>query len=345
MKFDTIIIGGGQAGLAMGYALSKRKESYIIIDENEDVGTSWRDRYDSLTLFTPRKYNQLFNISLNGNPNTFPTKDEIALYLKDFQQNHELPIILNQKVIKLKRENKEWYRVITQSHSYLAKNVVIATGAFHTPFIPRIHDSSIEQMMHISEYRNPEQIANNKVLIVGAGNSGIQVAAELTKSHQVYLSKSKMLKRLPPEIAGKSLFWWMEIFGVMKADTNSFVGKILKKNDPLIGEDLKTVKNAVRIMNRLEKIKDGFAHFHNGDKFTVDTVIWATGYRNDYSWVEVEGVIDQEGIPIHKSGVSNERGIYFIGLSWQRNRGSALLKGISNDAHVIADVMTQKKKV
>ncbi|GAK12455.1 NAD(P)/FAD-dependent oxidoreductase [Geomicrobium sp. JCM 19039] len=340
--FQTIIIGGGQAGLAMGYALKDQGVSILIIDENDAIGAAWKMRYESLTLFTPKKYSQLFDFPLKGNPNAYPSKDEIVDYLNDFQRNYELPVLLQQKVIHVNKEKDGLYSVHTLTSSYKATHLVVATGAFQRPFTPEIHDHSVEQMLHASTYKNPKQIQGNKVLIVGAGNSGVQIASELSKTHQVILSASKPIKRLPQRISGKSLFWWMDVLKINNVSPKSSLGKLLMRNEPLIGDDYKTVKETVTIKGRLTEFRNGKAYYQSGEVDEVDVVIWATGYRNDYSWLNVEGVLDQEGHAIHEKGVTPEKGIYFIGLSWQTHRGSALLKGVSFDATSLANIIKQE---
>ena len=338
---DVIIIGGGQAGLAMGYALKQHKISFIILDENSETGKSWEKRYDSLRLFTPRNYSQLHDFTFEGDPNGFPHKGEVVSYLQKFKSVNNLPVIHNQKVIKLSKESNQKFRVITQVQSYTARYVVVATGAFHHPFTPPIHDGSIPFMIHASDYQNPAQIPKGDVLIIGAGNTGVQIAAELSGTHTVTLSKSKSINRIPQRIAGKSLFWWFETLGVSKANPDSLVGKFIQKRDPIIGDDYKTVKKYVEVVSRVEAVKEGIASFQDSPSKKVKSIIWATGYRNNYSWIDIEGVLNDGGKPIHQFGVTNVQGLYFLGLSWQSKRSSALIYGVSDDANAIAEKIMQ----
>ncbi|QDI93133.1 NAD(P)-binding domain-containing protein [Salicibibacter cibarius] len=335
-NYDVVVIGGGQAGLAMAFALKQRNVSFIVLDENEHIGDSWRKRYESLSLFTPRNYSQLHQFPFQGDPNGFPHKDEVATYLSDFQAENGLPIMHKQKVIKLSQEDCQKFLVITQNERYTAKHVVVATGAFHHPFIPKIHDNSIPFMIHASDYQNPSQIPKGEVLIIGAGNTGIQIAAELCKTHTVLLAKSKPIKRLPQSIAGKSLFWWFEFLWLSKAKPDSMLGKFLQKRDPIIGNNYKIVKKHVEILGRVKSVNDGQAYFQGSYPRKVSSIIWATGYRNDYSWIDIDGVLNKHGKPIHRCGITNIKGLYFIGLSWQSKRSSALIYGVSNDANRIA---------
>lgn len=342
MQYDVIIVGGGQAGLAMGYALKKKNKCFAILDENETTGESWRQRYDSLQLFTPRNYSQLHGFIFNGEPTGFPNKNEVVNYLKCFKEENELPVIYNQKVIELSQEDDQKFLVISQNQRYAAKHVIVATGAFHHPFIPNIHDHSIPFMIHASDYKNSVQIPKGEILIVGAGNTGIQIAAELSRTHSVLLAKSKPIKRVPQKIAGKSLFWWFEFLSLSKAKPDSILGNFLQKKDPIIGDDYKIVKKNVGIYSRVKNVNDGQAHFEGlSAPKKVSSIIWATGYRNDYSWINIDGVINKYGKPIHRYGITNIKGLYFIGLSWQSKRSSALIYGVGEDAIRIAEKIVQ----
>lgn len=341
MEYDVIIVGGGQAGLAMGYALKKKNKHFTILDENESTGESWRQRYDSLQLFTPRNYSQLHGFLFEGERDGFPQKDEVVDYLKSFKEENDLPVIYNQKVIELSQKDDQNFLVITQNKRYVTKHVVVASGAFHHSFIPKIHDNSIPFMIHASEYKNPLQIPEGKVLIVGGGNTGIQIAAELSQTHTVLLAKSKPIKMLPRRIAGKSLFWWFELLRLSKAKPDSRLGKFLQKRDPIIGNDYGIVKKHVEILGRVKRVSDGQAYFQGSSPKRVFSIIWATGYRNDYSWIDIDGIINEYGKPIHRDGITNKKGLYFIGLSWQSKRSSALIYGVSEDANRIAKKIVQ----
>lgn len=340
---DVVIIGGGQAGLAMGFALKQHNISFIILDENDETGAAWKKRYDSLRLFTPRNYSQLHNFPFEGDPNGFPHKDEVVSYLQKFKSVNNLPVIYNQKVINLSKENNQQFRIVTQNQCYTACYVVVATGAFYHPFIPQIYDDSIPFMIHASNYQNPQQVPKGDVLIVGAGNTGIQIAAELSGTHEVTLSKSKSIRRIPQRIAGKSLFWWLETLGVSRVKPDSLAGKFIQKRDPIIGDDYETVKKHVEVVSRVEVIKDGTATFQDSFSKNVKSIIWATGYRNGYSWIDIKGVLNDRGRPIHKFGVTNVQGLFFLGLSWQSKRSSALIYGVSDDANTITEKITGGK--
>ncbi|WP_055736580.1 MULTISPECIES: flavin-containing monooxygenase [Bacillaceae] len=339
--YQTIVIGAGQAGLAVGRALQIKNSPFLILDENEEAGWSWKKRYDSLKLFTPKNYSHLFNDLYQGDEKEFPSRDEVADYLSKFQDKYNLPIKVNEKVINLSKNDDQMFTLCTENRKYTAKNVIVATGAFYTPFIPAIHDSSIPFMIHSADYKNPDQIPEGDVLIVGGGNTGIQIAAELSKSlkHHAYLSRSKKLKRLPKTILGNSLFWWLDQFKILNASPNSFIGKRLKDNDPLIGNDISVIKRKGTLLPRLTRVSNKNAYFQNTFRKQFKALIWATGYRNDYSWINIKEAIDEQGQPVHQLGISTVKGLYYVGLSWQSKRGSALLYGVTEDAEKITEVL------
>ncbi|GAE36674.1 MULTISPECIES: flavin-containing monooxygenase [Bacillaceae] len=339
MVYDVLVIGGGQAGLAVGYYLKKEQLQFLIIDEQERTGDSWRNRFDSLVLFTPRRYSALPGLALNGDPNGYPTKDEIADYLQDYADQFRLPISHNVKIQRLMKKESIFIVTMSNGKTYQAKQVIIATGAFHTPFTPSIshfvHPHIVQ--LHAVDYKNPKQIPTCEVLIVGAGNTGVQIAAELSNKCQVTLSSSKKMRFLPQQLFGKSIFWWFELIGIYKVKSDTLIGELLKKNDPIIGGNFKQLRKKVIIAKRLIDFKGNTASFINGKQANFDTIIWATGYQNDYSWVKVDEVISNQSKPIHQRGITSVKGLYFIGLSWQTKRGSALLQGVGEDAQYIVE--------
>ncbi|CAM5578051.1 putative Flavin-containing monooxygenase YUCCA9 [Streptomyces afghaniensis 772] [Streptomyces afghaniensis] len=339
MDYDVIIIGGGQAGLAMGYFLKKSGLSFLIVEKETSIGESWRKRYDTLTLFTPRFYSSLPGFPLNGDLDGYPTKEEIADYLFDYATTFSLPVQLNTEVKELSK-TKEGFKVVTNASLLAAKKVIIATGSFQKPLIPSFASTLSKNVvqLHTSQYHNPKQIKEGPVLIVGAGNSGAQVAAELSDKYLVYLSVGHKIRFLPQNIGNKSIFWWFEKMRIYKASTNSKIGQWLrKKPDPLFGFDLraKIKSGAITVFPRTERIVDDTFEFLDKRTLKVNTVIWATGFYHDYSWSTIPQVVNVKGDPIHKKGITNIAGLYFLGLPWQRNRASSLLQGVGDDAAYI----------
>jgi putative flavoprotein involved in K+ transport len=340
MIYDVLVIGGGQAGLTMGYYLKQTKLSSLILDKGSAVGDSWKNRYDSLTLFTPRSYSPLPGLSLKGDEKKYPTKDEITDYLKLYANTFSLPIQLNTSVLKL--DKLDHFILNTTQGEYHSRNVILATGPFQEPFIPEFSQLLSENIiqLHSSKYKNPNQLKRGATLVVGGGNSGAQIAFEISKESKVYLSVAQQLKFLPQDIVNKSIFWWFDRFGVLKADVNSKVGQFIKnKPDPIFGFELKSqiIKGRVILKPRAISANENDIIFDDNTSLKVLNVIWSTGFKSDYSWVKIPNVLDSKGLPIHQRGITTMNGLFFLGLPWQYRRGSALLQGVGTDAKYIVD--------
>ncbi len=339
-NLDVIVIGAGQAGLSMSYYLKQENIRHIVVDAHDQVGDSWRKRYDSLVLFTPRSYSSLPQLDLEGNPVEYPSKDDVANYLSIYAEKFDLPIKMNTEVISIKEQSNQKI-VITSQATYHAKIVVVATGPFQTPFVPKMAknlDSNVYQV-HSSKYKNPSELNRGTTLIVGAGNSGLQIATEIAKHKKVYVSEGRKRKVLPKKILNKSIFWWFEKLKISDVSNDSKIGQLIRNNDPIIGkEHRKYVKSGQIIQKkRLDKIQGNNVIFENKESLEIDNVIWCTGFCFDYSWINISGVVSNSGQPKHKRGISPVKGLYFLGLSWQHTRGSALLLGVSKDAKYLID--------
>ncbi|WP_079510083.1 flavin-containing monooxygenase [Mesobacillus jeotgali] len=339
MVYDVVIIGAGQAGLSIGYFLQKSNLSFIILDKSTEAGEVWRERYDSLTLFTPHFYSSLPGLKLNDNKNTYPTKDEISLYLKQYKEKFNLPVQLNTFVQQLLK-GKNCFEISTNQGDYTAKNVIVATGPFQTALIPEISKTISDHIfqLHSSEYKNPMQLKKGPVLVVGGGNSGAQIAAELSNERDVYLSIGHKLKFLPLNIGEKSIFWYFDKMGIYRANTDSIIGKFIKKqNDPIFGIELKNLirNNLVKLKPRAISVDDDSIIFLDKSELKVSNIIWATGFKPNYEWINLSLDFAENGLPIHKRGITSVEGLYFLGLPWQSSRGSALIQGAGRDAEYL----------
>lgn len=339
--YNTIIIGGGQAGLAMGYYLKKTGASFLILDQSSGVGESWKKRYDSLKLFTPRSMSSLPDLPLSGNENDYPGKDEIASYLETYAKKFELPIRLNTVVEKLEKKGGVFH-IETNQGPLLSKQVVVATGPFQVPSLPPQATNGGIHQLHSSAYRNADQLVPGPALVVGGGNSGAQIAVELAKTGEVYLSVGTKMKFLPQDVGGKSIFWWFKRLGVLNVPSTSGPGRFIQKQpDPIFGKELKKLIKEGRVIlkPRFDRLDENRVILEDGSKLDVQNIIWATGYRQNFSWIHLDGVLDAQGKPVHKRGISPEDGLYFIGLPWQHRRGSALLQGVGEDAKYLYEKM------
>ncbi|PYI57122.1 flavin-containing monooxygenase [Paenibacillus flagellatus] len=337
---DVVVVGGGQAGLAIGYYLKHRGIPFLIVDANERTGDTWRNRYDSLHLFTPRQFDGLPGLAFPGKPNGLPSKDEAADYLEAYARHFSLPIQYRTNVIAME-QSERGFTLHTGRGDLSARQVVVATGPFHTPWIPafagRLPDRVVQ--LHSAAYRNPAQLQPGNVLVVGAGNSGAQIAVELARERNVSLSHGRPLHFKPLYMLGKSIFWYFDKLGLLKADVDSGVGAWLKKQpEQIYGLDLKTMlaDNTIDSFPKAVNADETGIHFDDGRVLRADNVIWATGFRSDYRWIRIPAAFDDNGAPIHRNGVSPVEGLFFLGLPWQSCRGSALMGWVAEDARRLA---------
>lgn len=339
---DVAVIGAGQAGLAVAYYLKKRGISFLCIDRNEAVGDAWRHRYDSLVLFTPRWYSALPGRSLEGDPNGYPSKDEIADYLQAYVTDFDLPVQLGTPVQALETAGAR-YQIRTDQGIITANQVVVATGPFQRPAVPPLAgglSASVVQL-HSSVYRRPEQLQPGPALVVGGGNSGAQIAVELAASgREVAFSAAHALKFIPLDVLGRSVFGWMDALGILGAPRDSRIGNWLRKRkDPIFGRELARClkRGNVRLMPRTVSAEGDIIRFEDGSEQRAANVVWATGFRPDFAWIRIPGAVDAQGLPVHKRGIGAHPGLYYVGLPWQHSRGSALVGGVGEDAEFVVE--------
>jgi putative flavoprotein involved in K+ transport len=340
---DVIVVGGGQAGLAMAWHLKRQGMRFLVLDAGSEIGHVWRSRWDSLTLFTAARYDGLPGLGFPGPADRYPNKDEVADYLRDYAAAFELPIRLNTRVVRLSRAAGGFALVTGDGRTYRARPVVVATGPFQTPFIPPAGgrlDPAVTQV-HSSRYRRPADLPDGPVLVVGGGNSGMQIAAELAATRSVHLSVGSTLTALPQRPLGVDLFWWLTRLGVVSKPADSWLARRMRdRGELLIGTSRRALRRAgVVFRPRLVGAEGTEARFEDGGTLPVRSVVWATGFRSDYSWLDVDGAL-ADGRPAHRRGVTGVPGLYFLGLPWQHSRGSALLGFVKHDAAHLAERIT-----
>ena len=336
---DVIVVGAGQAGLAIGWYLARLGLRFLVLEASAELGRSWRSRWDSLTLFTPAQYDALPGMPFPAPADTYPTKEPVADYLRAYADAFRLPVRLNSRVTSLSRSG-DGFEVRTADETFSARRVVVATGPFQVPFIPPAAgglDSAVTQI-HSADYRNPQALPDGPVLVVGGGNSGLQIAEELSASRRVDVSIGTSPPMLPQRLAGRDLFWWLTRLGLMRVPAESRLGRrVQARGEFVIGTSRRQLKRAgVTFRPRLVGADGRTVRFADGSTLDVGVVVWATGYRSDYSWISVPGVV-RNGRVAHRRGVTDVPGLYFLGLSWQHTRGSALLGFLDEDARHIAD--------
>lgn len=338
---DVIIVGAGQAGLSMSYYLSKQNKDFLVLDANEQIGAPWLKRWDSLKLFTPTEYNHLPGMQFPKEKGYYPNKYEVAEYLASYVEQFDIPVEFNQKVISVVKE-ADHFNVQTETGSYQAKRVIVATGPFHTPYTPDCHRQLDDQILqiHSEHYKSPEQLQDGDSLVVGAGDSGVQILQEIAETgRKVYFSGTDKITSIPQTLLGKTLWWWFSKIGFLTVSKYTWIGNYLSKGvQPVIGTDVKALlaRDNVEHVGRTQSADKLNIEFEKKNISSIKNIVWATGFKPNFNWID--GVsLDDRGYPKNYRGVSKDHvGLYFIGLPWLYTRGSATLGGVYKDANYLA---------
>jgi putative flavoprotein involved in K+ transport len=348
-RFETVVVGGGQAGLAVGYHLARRGRPFVILDANQRIGDVWRGRWDSLRLFTPARYDGLPGMPFPAPAWSFPTKDEVAGYLEAYATRFDLPVRTGVRVDRLSRDGDR-YLLAAGDRRLEADHVVVASGAYQRPRIPAFAaelDPGILQL-DPNRYRDPSRLPAGGVLVVGAGNSGAEIAFEVSGTHPTWLSGpdtghipvrpgSRWDRLVTPP------FWWFasRVLTVQTPIGRKVRPKALTTTAPL--ERVRPKELAAAGVERLPRtvgVRDGSPLLEDGRVMDVTTVLWCTGFRPDFAWVDLP-VFDQDGVPRHHRGVvGSQPGLYFLGLWFLSAFTSSLLGGVGSDAEHIARQIT-----
>src|SRR5687768_10009553 len=297
IRRDVVVVGGGQAGLAIGYFLARDGRDFTILEAAGEPAAVWRERWDSLKLFTPVRYSGLPGMPMPGDPASYPTRGEVAAYLTDYAAHFDLPVEFGSRVRSITRSNGS-YAVALDDRTYEARQVVVATGPFQIPFVPPIAEQLDPQVsqLHSTAYRRPSDVREGLVLVVGGGNTGFQIAEELSASHEVHLSIGSRQMPLPQRILGRDIFWYLDATGLIRKTSASRIGRRMKGRDTLIGSRPRTLRrrHGVRLHGPAVEADGHTVRFGDGGTLDVRTVIWATGFRTDHSWIDAP-VFDQAG--------------------------------------------------
>jgi putative flavoprotein involved in K+ transport len=347
-RVEVIVVGAGQAGLAIAFFLARQGRRFLILEAADSVGAAWRDRWDSLALFTPRRYDALPGLAFPGDPDGYPTGHEVVSYLRAYVETYQLPVILDSAVRSLTPID-DGFQLEHNGRTVTADQVVVATGPFQLPLTPALAGQLSPEVfqVHSTGYRQPRDIPAGTVLVVGGGNTGFQIAAELTGTHTVHLSVGSRQTPLPQRILHRDLFWWLTKTGLLRMTVDSRLGRRLRTRDTLIGSSPRQLRRlGVDLHPRAVSASPNTVSFADDTQLRVDAVVWATGYQPDYSWIEAP-ILDAGGWVRHHRGVTDLPGLYFLGLYWQHTRGSALLGWVKDDAEYIAtqsQVLTDIRK-
>ncbi len=336
---EVIVVGGGQAGLAIGYLLAQEGRDFAILEAADTLAAAWRERWDSLKLFTPVRYNSLPGRAFPGDPDTYPGRDDVVAYLTDYARDFGLPVELGSRVRSVRQADRG-YVVEVGDRSYEADQIVIATGPFQAPRVPAIAEHLAPEVVqfHSSRYRGPDDVPAGPVLVVGGGNTGYQIAEELAHTNDVHLSVGSRQTPLPQRILGRDLFRYLEATGLMGKTVDSRIGRRMQYRETLIGSSPRAARrrHGIRLHGRTDDVSGSEVRFSDGSRLSPGSVIWATGFELDHSLVKLP-VFDTDGRLVHRRGVTESPGLYFLGMPWQHTRGSALLGWVKDDAQHIAD--------
>ena len=353
--FHTIVIGGGQAGLSVGYYLARQGRPFVILDASQRVGDAWRQRWDSLRLFTPALFDNLTGMKFPAPSFSFPTKNAMADYLEAYARHFQLPVRSGMRVDRLTRAGDR-YVVEAGQHRFEADHVVMAMSSYQKPRVPafakELHPGIVQ--MHSSEYRNLRQLKPGGVLLVGAGNSGAEIAIEVVREHPTWMS-GRDTGHVPFRIDGlpARLFLIRLLFRVVfhrLLTVGTPIGRRARQRMFTQGGPLIRVKPqhlaavGVQRVPKMRGVVDRRPALEDGRVLDVANVIWCTGFENGLSWIDLP-IFEPDGEPRHKSGISSDApGLYFVGLHFLHSFSSTMIHGIARDAKRIADAIERRTR-
>ena len=345
---ETVIVGAGQAGLSTGYHLQRGGRQCVILDASARIGDNWRQQWDSLRLYSPARYDGLPGLAFPGKPWSFPSKDDVASFLESYAANFRLPIRTGTRVERLVPREGGGYRITTTTGFIDCDNVVVATGTFgRTPYVPAFAgelDPMILQL-HSSQYRRPNQLGDGPVLVVGASHSGTDIAYEVAQTHETTLA-GRDCGQIPPRLDSLAMkavfpvmvFAWRHVLSRRTPIGRKALPHIRFHGGPMLRvkrSDL-AARGVHRILARIERVLDGRPALGDGTVLDVSTVIWCTGFRQVFDWIELP-VFGPDGWPREFRGVVGQApGLYFCGLAFQYAFASMVLAGVGRDAEHIA---------
>jgi putative flavoprotein involved in K+ transport len=351
---ETVVIGGGQAGLAVGHHLARRGRQFLIFDANRRVGDAWRNRWDSLRLFTPARYNGLAGMGFPAPAHTFPTKDQVADYLEAYTTQFRLPVRTGVRVDRLSRGDGGFV-VAAGDRRWEAANAVVAMSTFQVPRVPAFAADLGPDVVqfHAAGYRNPSQLQDGGVLVVGAGNSGAEIALEAAGRHPTWLAGKESghvpfrIEGAPARYVFQPLLFRVIGHRVLTVDTpigRRMRPRLMSHGAPLVRVKPKDLAAAgVRRVPRVVGVHDGHPLLADQRVLEVANVIWCTGFGPDFSWIDLPVFGEHENEPMHHRGiVASQPGLYFVGLSFLYAMSSGFLPGVDRDAeHIVQAILAR----
>ncbi|MFI9019663.1 flavin-containing monooxygenase [Streptomyces griseus] len=338
---DLIVIGAGQSGLATA-ALAPRHgfPRTLVLDAAEQAGGSWPRYYDSLTLFSPARYSSLPGMRFPGDGDRYPTRDEVVDYLRAYARRLDAKIHASATVTSVLPRDGAWAVRTQDGAEFAARAVVAASGAFHSPYTPDVPGSAefARQSLHAADYRSPEPFTGRRVVVVGGGNSAVQIAAELGTVTETTLASRRPIGWMKQRPLGRDVHWW---FKHTRFDTAP-LSRLLEKMPVSVLDDghYRTALDTHGVERRemFTRLTPDGVVWADGAKKPVDAVIWATGYRLTHPYLNGSGALDADGRPRHRGGIATVPGLGFVGIEFQRSFSSNTLRGVGRDA---AHVLTQ----
>lgn len=355
MRVDTVIIGAGQAGLSTGYHLERLGRSFVILESNRRVGDTWRKRWDSLRLFTPARFDGLDGMRFPAPKNSFPTKDEMADYLEAYARHFDLPVLTSTRVERVWREGDR-YKITAGDQLFEADNVVIAMSSYQTGRVPAFASELAPEIgqLHSIDYRNLEQLKGGPVLVVGAGNSGAEVAIEAARAGRTTYFAGRVTGEIPFRIDGTParlglarLVFRLVFHRVLTVDTPMGRGarrKLLTMGTPLIRtRESDLTKAGVTRVPRVEGVRNGLPLLADGRTLDVANVVWCTGFNLGLSFIDLP-IFDADGEPRHERGIVTEQpGCFLVGQHFQYSLSSTMIHGVGRDAERIAKAIAVRR--
>ena len=348
VRLDTLVIGAGQAGLAAAYYLQQRGQQFRIVEAAPTAAAAWAARYDSLRLFSPAWASGLPGRPWAGNPLRYPTRDETVAYLRDYAAHFGFALDTGQRVVRLApAPDGQGYAVDTATgRRYLARCVIVATGPYTTPRRPawaaELPPAVVQ--LHSSAYQHPGQLpGTGAVAVVGSGNSAVQIAADLAVTgRRVEVAFDEQT----PSFPNNNLVWaGMRLSGFLRVPAHSALGGRLRRQpEGVVRHDLHALRQqpTARFVGRATGVlPGGRLQGLLAATAPLDAVVWATGFRPDYSWIELP-IIGPKGAPQHERGLTAAPGVAFLGLPWLHTRSSALLNGAGADARRVVAALGER---
>ncbi|MEU4711067.1 NAD(P)-binding domain-containing protein [Nocardia salmonicida] len=340
-SYDAVVVGAGQSGLAAAHHLRKRGLSAVVVESGAEPVGSWPHYYDSLTLFSPTKYSALPGLEFPGDPDHYPHRDEVVAYLRQYAATLDADIHTSQRVTDIDYDGQLFTAHTDTGQTYTAPRLIAATGGFGTPNIPQLPGQAdfTGNILHASRYQSPADFAGQRVIVVGAGNSAVQIATELAETASVTLASRTPVKFVPQRPFGRDMHFWFTISGLDALP----IGHLISEPPTAPVFDSGRYRGALASGTPLARtmftrLDIDAAVWPDGTRTAVDKIVLATGYRPNLTYLEGIGALDDFGKPLHRKGISTtHRGLGYLGLEWQRSLSSASLRGVGRDARRLAE--------